>query len=182
MCLDCSSSAQKFYEHQEICQEIQTKISNYNLDIGQNQCEEVLIKTEANNDSSFNEVNTEAWAITIEEPLQLSSQSERKFQCDQCGFNLKDRTSFLEHMKSHAVSEKRFNCETCSRRFKTAAHLEFHLHTDHEKQTGSFQCPRCLKKGISNFREHFMKEHKEARYHILHQVTNKSKDPLKLID
>nr|CAD7606090.1 unnamed protein product [Timema genevievae] len=62
--------------------------------------------------------------------------------CPVCGARVKQRTAFLEHMRSH-TGDRPFRCDQCTASFACVARLTVHRKSVHEPR--QYKCDQCLK-------------------------------------
>nr|CAD7576897.1 unnamed protein product [Timema californicum] len=77
--------------------------------------------------------------------------------CPVCGARVKQRTAFLEHMRSH-TGDRPFRCDQCPASFACVARLTVHRKSVHEPR--QYKCDQCLKT--------FQTKHHLLRHAVIH--------------
>jgi uncharacterized Zn-finger protein len=117
-----------------------------------------------------------------------SAHRQKNYQCDQCGFQTKSKSSLLshalihtdhrpiacehpgcmgrfknlQHLKDHARSHNATNyeCNLCNKLFKSYLHIKNHMAV-HSESMKRFKCDLCPRIFLSNF---LLKVHRRASH------------------
>ncbi|XP_063218755.1 zinc finger protein 615-like [Bacillus rossius redtenbacheri] len=101
---------------------------------------------------------TTYYASSLKAHVKLCHEGElRNCVCPVCGLNVKVRSSFIEHMRSH-TGDKPFSCDECKSSFACAGRLKQHRLSVHEPRR--FHCPHCPKV--------FQTKHHMLRHETIH--------------
>lgn len=185
-CQDCAASIEKYDKFVHLSGKIQKRITEK---LNATHTELVFIKEEPEFETvtySEHSQATSSQMITKYEPMMQGDESfESKsdeedsddyfpssqpssafFQCDKCHKKFAERTSLINHLKTHSPTQQVLRCNLCSHNFHTESSFEVHKILNHSTNSpkGPFTCPLCEKvyDTREGFRNHYH-QHKPAK-------------------
>ncbi|XP_003738191.2 transcriptional repressor CTCFL [Galendromus occidentalis] len=100
---------------------------------------------------------------TIREHFEKVHENIRRFSCDVCPFQCKDRATLLNHSRRH-TNEKPYECGYCDYKSAQSASMKQHVTLHENVESRPFPCDECTRHPISFGSRAALTKHKKAHH------------------